>query len=125
MDTSYMSPAGLREGYELSEQENSNLRRHLLWAAQFLNPEQRKELGKRISNKTIAEGGVIVDSYEEEAAEMKTFYNKVDRICDSLETVVNTRKMPSNTYRISMTINEIREMLPKRHQPTLNDLRVK
>ena len=39
-----------KSDYDLCDAENSNLRRHLLWAAQFLSPDQKAELRKRANN---------------------------------------------------------------------------
>ena len=117
-----LSPAALLEAYQCSEHENSNLRHTLFWAAQFLNPEQRKDLATRI-NEGIDDGGILGDSSEEEVVRLNNMYQKVDRMCDALEAVISTRKMPANTYRLQMTINEIREDLPKQQKPTLESLR--
>ncbi len=51
-------------GIELCEEENSNLRKHLLWAAQFLTVEQRRELRNKLME-PIEYGGVVENQAED------------------------------------------------------------
>ena len=57
-----------KSDYDLCDAENSNLRRHLLWAAQFLSREQQAELRERI-RRPIEDGGATDDQMSDEKDE--------------------------------------------------------
>lgn len=67
--------------YDLCEAENSNLRRHLLWAAQHLNAEQRKELAARVRT-PIEDGGVTEDATSETKEIALRRDKAIELLCD-------------------------------------------
>jgi len=75
-----------KSDYDLCDAENSNLRRHLLWAAQFLTHDQKIELRKRISQ-PIEEGGVTDDELSE-GKEISLRRDKaINLLCDYCDTI--------------------------------------
>lgn len=75
------------DDHRLSEMENSNLRKHLLWAAQFLTPPQRIELRDRIKG-PIEQGGVVEDmAADDREAEIER-NRAIERLTDHVEVAV-------------------------------------
>ena len=109
----------LRESYYLSEIENSNLRRILLWAAQFIPTYRRHELAEKIKDK---EAGVADDQSEDNFVENRDFCKMVDEVLDLYDRVITTGKMPRDNGRAIILISKIRELLPKQHKYTVSSL---
>jgi hypothetical protein len=65
-----------KQSYDLSELENSNLRKHLAWTGQYLTTDQCKELARRIRGPLEA-GGVVEDSDEENWE----YVREIKRLC--------------------------------------------
>ena len=72
-----MAEAMIRKSdYDLCEQENSNLRRHLAWAGKFLSTEQIWELQTMIEL-PIEDGGVVKDGTESDYE----YTQEIKRLC--------------------------------------------
>ncbi len=76
----------LKSDYDLCDAENSNLRRHLLWAAQFLNANQRAELQKRVQT-TIEDGGVVGDEITDSKEIAIRRDKAIELLCDYCDTL--------------------------------------
>ena len=75
-----------KSDYDLCNAENSNLRRHLLWAAQFLSPEQKAELRKRVS-KSVEDGGVTDDELSDDKETALRRDKAINLLCDYCDTI--------------------------------------
>src|SRR5487761_2232113 len=79
-------PAVPKSDYDLCEAENSNLRHHLLWAAQLLTPEQQAELAKRM-RLPIEDGGVTGDGLSDSKEEDLRRDKAIELLCDYCDTI--------------------------------------
>ena len=75
-----------KSDYDLCDAENSNLRRHLLWAAQFLSREQQAELRERI-RRPIEDGGATDDQMSDEKDEALRRDKAINLLCDYCDTI--------------------------------------
>ena len=75
-----------KSDYDLCDAENSNLRRHLLWAAQFLSREQQAELRERI-RRPIEDGGATGDQMSDEKDEALRRDKAINLLCDYCDTI--------------------------------------
>lgn len=112
------------ETLAIYERENSNLRRHLLWAANFMSAEQKCELSRRIRAK-LEDGGVDEDSKEDEAIERRNFSRDVEKLCDVMREIAASGRVPPLTecHKLEAVVSRIMEYLPKTHQPSLAFIR--
>ena len=104
----------------LCERENSNLRRHLLWAAQYLPQERVAELAERIRN-PIAEGGVVADQSEDDAVEQRDLWKQIEVLCDQAEIVLEGRTW--KPLSVANAIAFLRDRSPKQFGPSLAFIR--
>ena len=75
-----------KSNYDLCNRKNSNLRGHLLWAAQFLTPEQRAGLAQRV--KKPVEAGGVIDDGTVECKEIALRRDKaITLLCDYCDTI--------------------------------------
>ena len=81
-----MSETVPKSDYDLCDAENSNLRRHLLWAAQFLTAEQKAELRKRVQQ-PIDDGGVTDDELSEGREIALRRDKAIELLCDYCDTI--------------------------------------
>jgi hypothetical protein len=56
--------------FDLCDRENSNLRRHLLWAAQRMGPADLAELRSMLADKTITDGGFVGEQADADRADL-------------------------------------------------------
>jgi len=119
IENSNLSIEALREAHLLAEAENSNLRKILLWSAQFIPDYRRHELAEKIKNK---ENGVVEDLEEDNFIENRDFCKMVDEVVDLYDRVITTGKIPRECNRSSLLISKIRELLPKKYKPTVTSL---
>lgn len=75
-----------KEDYDLCDAENSNLRRHLLWTAQFLTAEQKAELQKRV-RQSIDDGGVTDDDMSDDKEIALRRDKAINLLCDYCDTI--------------------------------------
>lgn len=81
-----MSAEALANDLELCERENSHLRRHLLWAAAFLAPAQRRELAERIRRReTAVVADDAADAREQEVERDRAIEALVDHVQAAVE----------------------------------------
>lgn len=77
-----------KSDYDLCDAENSNLRRHLLWAAQFLTAEQKAELQKRV-RQSIDDGGVTDDAMSDDKEISLRRDKAINLLCDYCDTIAD------------------------------------
>ena len=75
-----------KSDYDLADRENSNLRRHLLWAAQYLAPAQRAELANRV-RQPIEDGGVVDDGMCDDKDISLRRDKAINLMCDYADTI--------------------------------------
>lgn len=114
-----LSIEALRDAFILAERENSNLRRIILWAAQFIPHYRRHELAAKIKDK---EHGVVEDAIEDRFVENHDFCKMVEELTDLHERIITSNKIPRDTSRSSKLISRLREKLPKTNETTVTSL---
>jgi hypothetical protein len=113
-----MTPAELLTAYQCSELENSNLRRILLWAAQYLGYYERAELRTKI-NANLASGGVTVDPSEDDAIKNREFLNLVDSIVTSHEKMLISNIISTNSAHMIRLCGEAKIKISALRRPSL------
>jgi hypothetical protein len=99
----------LKEDYELCDRENTNLRKHLLWCASFLNNEQRKELAQKIS-KTVKDGGVTEDLKEDTFMQNVNLIAAINVLCDETENFCEGKQVVP--ARVLEMVRTVRDLMP-------------
>jgi hypothetical protein len=113
-----MTPNQLLTAYQAAELEISNVRHLLLWAAERLPLEHRKDLAQRL-NRSLVEGGVTVDPSEDKSVEDREFLNTIDSILLSFERTLKVGQMPHNALFMGRLIDNAKKQIAKLRQPSL------
>ena len=113
-----MTQAELLSAYQMSELENSNCRRIVLWAAERLPPVHRAELAKLL-NKSLVEGGVSTDASEDAALTNRETLNLFDSIIESYSRVLKIGQVPHNSMHMVALVRQAKEKLAKLRRPSL------
>lgn len=101
-----------REDYELCNRENSNLRRHLLWAAQLLTPAQQAELRKRVVQ-PIEDGGVTDDAMTDDKEIALRRDKAIALLCDYCDTIADDGTAAARANNLRAFISEWSRQQPK------------
>lgn len=124
----HLSLEGLKEGYDLAEQENSNLRNHLKWVVDQI-PEPVKlqvaaELAQRI-RKPIKQGGVVKDQEEDDRDELLHLHRAIEKLTDHIEEGLSSDvQEPLWSQKLDTYANQLRAFLPPGPLPTtLHEIR--
>lgn len=107
---------------ELCEQENSNLRKHLLWAAQFLSDAQKRELRDRLAG-PIHAGGVVDDNDADEREEELQRDKAIEALTDHIERAVANGADDAWIATADELANQLRGFLRPRRGLTFHELK--
>ena len=103
--TDYTEPTVPKSDYNLCDRENSNLRRHLLWAAQYLAPAQRAELVERV-RQPIEDDGVVDDGMAEDKDYSLRRDKAIELLCDYCDTVQDDGTAAARANNLRTFISE-------------------
>lgn len=106
-----------REDYDLSEQENNNLRAHLVWISEFVSPDKKEELAHRL-DKPIEKGGVVDDLDSEDREAELELYAAIEAMTDHVQIAIDAKQIPDDWYSKADTLAcNLRGHLPKEALP--------
>jgi hypothetical protein len=71
--------------FEEESKENSNLRKHLLWAAQFLSAKERQELKRRLQTPPLH---IAPASLDDERDRNMEIWSHLNRLCDHVDKLI-------------------------------------
>lgn len=89
------------EDQTILENENSNLRSHLLWCAKLLSVEQRFQLQDRLQP-SVERGGVLMNNAEENALALKELMNNLTTLADKIQPYVDKRRVISDAEGVAI-----------------------
>lgn len=116
--------AATEEALAQCDRENSNLRKHLLWAATQLPPDSFKELKARI-DKPFEEDGVIVGEEDSERDAQIKLRSAANRLCDLADEIADSPRssqevMDIYAVRLSAAANVLRGIIGPEPEHTLH-----
>jgi len=111
----------LVEHCEGVDRENSNLRRHLAWAAQYLPPQRILELRDRIEAR-IENGGVVEAGGEEDEEFARTMLKAMERLIDLAQVLINgnSSEIIDRAHEIEAAANNLAGYLPEDDIPPMS-----
>lgn len=114
----HMGEQAVREAYRLCETENSNLRKILLWSAQFLTVTQRRDLRDKLKP-SIEDGGVTGDHIEDEAEITQHAIDAVNALDVHVQALLDS---PSDAVTSQLwyaqadaLLGKVRELMPDKN----------
>lgn len=116
-----MSYDSMKEAYELAEEENSNLRRILLWGAGFLNFEQRTLLRKKLNERP---GGAVRDQDADDREEVLKRDKAIEALTDHVQWVIDSKENLEGDWvaRADVLCNQLRAFIEEKKQLTFHEL---
>jgi hypothetical protein len=117
--TTHPSP----ECCDLTELENSNLRKCLAWAGARLSIDDRRILVEMIKH-PVTKGGVLEDGREDDRRDLIECQKLLERMTDHIQKAIDTKSMLASWWIIADQLcSRAREWEPKQQEPTLHELR--
>lgn len=116
-----MSYDSMKEAYILAENENSNLRKILLWSASFLNFEQKTLLRKMLNDRP---GGVVRDQDADDREETLRRDKAIEALTDHVQWVIDSKENLEGNWvaRADVLCNQLRGFVEDKKQLTFHEL---
>lgn len=121
MNDQPMSYDSMKEAYTLAEEENSNLRRILLWGAGFLNFEQRTLLRKKLNERP---GGVVRDQDADDREEVLRRDKAIEALTDHVQWVIDNKENMEGNWvaKADELCNQLRTFIEEKKPLTFHEL---